>query len=231
MHIFLLEKVMSRINPREFIKSLSEDRQRLFNDLVFALAQQGRIKTTEAEEIALTKFIEMEKIRINYSAMSSMARYSLVNKWALSILDELYNKNVKHEELLLSCMKCGSKTSTNSFWGYCTKCNDEFDTAIQNGAIILYNGSFQADSNNWEIKRYLSGEVAFSKNYNFNQLQAILEARRIAKRKGIDKIVFEYLPHHSRWFLDEYLEAHPNLKKDVLNSERGILSWFKRIFT
>jgi len=222
---------MSRISPSEFKKLLSEDMQRLFNDLVFTLAQHGRIKIAEAEEIALTKFPKTGKIRINYSTMSSVARYSFVNKWASLILDELYNKNVKNEELLISCKKCGSKTSNNSFWGYCVKCNEEFDTAIQNGAIILYNGSFRADSNNWEIKRYLSGEVAISKNYNFNQLQAILEARMIAKREGIDKIVFEYLPHHSRWFLDEYLEAHPDLKKNVLNSEMSILSWFRRVFT
>jgi len=131
------------------------------------------------------------------------------------------------------CKKCGSETSPDVFWGYCDKCNEEFDIAIQNGALLLYKGIFSAVSppvHYWHISRYLPGvdEPVFARDYlNFNQVKAIVEARRIAKKEGIDRIVFEYSPHYSRWFLDKYLEAHPGIKEDVLRAETGTLRRLK----
>lgn len=134
---------------------------------------------------------------------------------------------------LICCKKCGAKTSPDSIWGYCDGCNKEFDMAIQNGALILYKGVAVHSGppvHYWMIRRYLPGEdtPVFSRDYlNFNQVKAIVEARRIAKKEGINRIVFEYSPHFSRWFLDKYLELHPGIKEDVLKTETR--SWWRKL--
>ena len=228
---------MSRISPSEFKELLSEDMQRFFDDLVLNLMRYGGISKHKAEEIVLTEFIKIKNalpylsIKLNYSALPRVERESLAGRWALSILDKMRKK----EENLISCKRCGAKTAPNSYWGYCDKCNKEFNMAIRNGALILYQPTFR-ESNSWEIRRYLPRKNrivrVFYKEYSeLNQVQAIVEARRIAKNKRIRKIVVEYLPNHTRWFLNEYLETHPKIKDAVLKAEEGIFTKFRRFFS
>ena len=221
---------MSRISPSEFKEILSGDMRRLFDDLVFNLMRYGGISKYKAEEIVLDEFLKIKNISIKYSTMPRVERESLVGRWALSILDEMR----KRKENLINCKRCGAKIAPNSYWGYCDKCNEEFNAAIRNGALILFKPTFY-ESDFWEIRRYLPkkpNSPVFYKRYSgLNQVQAIVEARRIAKNKGICKIVIEYLPNHTRWFLDEYLETHPKVKDDVLKAEEGIFTKFKRFFS
>lgn len=55
-----------------------------------------------------------------------------------------------------------------------------------------------------------------------NQVQAIVLVRKIAEKEGIKTIIFEYTPHNSVWFLDDYLDAHPKIKRDVLKAEKSL---------
>ena len=162
--------------------------------------------------------------------MPSVERDSFVSQGALKILDESRKREVKHEGLY-SCKRCGVKTSFDSYWGYRDKCNEEFDTAIRNGALVLYKPTFHAESKMWEIRRYSpdkSDVPALLESYSdFDEFQAIVEARKIAKKKRIDKVVFEYLPTHSRWFLDEYLKTNPNLKEEVIRANKGFFEKVK----
>jgi len=220
-----------RISSSEFKELLSEDMRRLFDDLVLNLMRYGGISKHKAEEIVLAEFIKIKNLSINYSAMSRVERESLAGRWALSILDEMRKK----EENLISCKRCGAKTAPNSYWGYCDKCNEEFNIAIRNGALILYQPTFR-ESDLWEIRRYLPRKnrmvrVFYREYSELNQVQAIVKARRIAKNKRIHKILIEYLPNHTRWFLDEYLETHPKIKDAVLKAEEGIFTKIKKFFS
>lgn len=218
--------MMSKSN--EFKEIVPENMQRFFDDLVFALMRHGGIDKIRAEKIVRKERIKLRKIRISYIAMTNVARNSFVSQYALNILDELGGRGIKS---VAFCKKCGVDTSPSSHWGYCDKCNEGFNAAIRNGALVLYNGSFHAESKTWEIKRYSPDKPdlpVLSETYSdFSVFQAIVKVRKIAKKKRIDEIVCVFLPTHSQWFLDEYLEAHLNLKDAVERSEKSIFEKFK----
>ena len=117
----------------------------------------------------------------------------------------------------MKCKKCGKELSKENFpldWRshYCNDCVKVFDDAIKNGAIVIRRRT-QRESNTFPYE--ISGKnIKAEAPAGINQIKAIKRAKHLALKNN-EKILFNYEPRGSMWFLEDYLEAHPKIKEDV----------------
>lgn len=132
----------------------------------------------------------------------------------------------------MDCKRCGKRISSKMQWfeigwgqaiGYCKTCRNEFVKAVEDGAIVIdkYISSTVTPPVHYHIIWYGGERHIF---YNLNQVQAIVKARKIAKKEGIKTIIFCYCLHNNVWFLNDYLNAHPKIKRAVLKAEKSIFN-------
>jgi|GEM_PF-6955711 len=134
-----------------------------------------------------------------------------------------------------NCKKCGklicykneeSKLQAEYF-SYCDKCTEEFNNAINKGAIIIRRRIGQEDHIfRWDIYQgnNIHKNLGVDCPESMNQVQAIKTGKKLGEKYGVP-VLFKYEPHSSMWFLEDYLEAHPKIKTEVEKP-----SFFSRIF-
>lgn len=168
--------------------------------------------------------------------ISALKIFNNFNHYSYEIVDLEGGKKI-----MTRCKKCGRNIDEKQEVGYagveynyCDKCLSEFEEAIENGAVIIRRRIGREDHIfRWEIyqgKPPKDGErINAEAPMNMNQLQAIVRGRELAKKHNVPTI-FKYEPHMSMWFLEDYLKAHPNIKKDVREAEKGIIEKIKDKF-
>lgn len=121
----------------------------------------------------------------------------------------------------IKCKKCGKTlpASQDTEYKYCMKYLEQIDTAIDEGAITLRRLDDGKHFLGWAI--YQSEDIAKFKDKDMytSQVPVIVQGRELAKKYNVP-VIFNYQKHSSLWFLDDYLDTHPNIKFAVEKLER-----------
>lgn len=111
------------------------------------------------------------------------------------------------------CARCGAFTDNPAErkYHYCDDCHATFDAIRENGVVIQprrrkrdYQVIVTAD-----IDEHLGGREP-------NQVEAIARGKYIADRHGLDAM-FEYHGTGSLWLIDEYMQAHPDIRRKAVD--------------
>lgn len=130
------------------------------------------------------------------------------------------------------CSKCGGEVKSEEEYFknyYCEKCLNRFQEIKDKGAIVIRRRLGRDDNIlRWDIHH--SGyepeckaeppedtEKLWVIPDGMNQVQAIKKGREWGRNYNLS-VIFEYKPHQSIWFLDDYLKAHPKINNDVIRS-------------
>lgn len=141
-----------------------------------------------------------------------------------------------------TCARCGAANAgppslnLNGEYAYCDDCNAVFESIKENGVHV------RSRHTNREFARLpyvveVSAEgidnphaqTIYSRNKPTNQTEALAMAKQIMEEHDLPG-VFVYQKSGSVWMIDEYLDAHPGIARDVENERTSReRSWLSRI--
>lgn len=133
------------------------------------------------------------------------------------------------------CERCGDFTDNpaEKQYHYCNSCQSKFDEVRQNGVII------QQSSEHGEYNVFVAADNEDHQGgAESSQTDALARAKHISDEIGAD-VLFQYKQSGSRWMLDEYLQAHPSIRRDVLDrlnrvpddQDSGLIERMKGLFS
>ncbi|MFD1588533.1 hypothetical protein ACFR9U_16265 [Halorientalis brevis] len=132
------------------------------------------------------------------------------------------------------CARCGAFTNNpgDGEYQYCDDCHNRFDKIRQNGVIVEQipeSGGYQvyvtADTN-----RHEGGTEE-------SQADALARGKYLTDELSADGL-FTYQSSGSQWLLEEYLQTHPKIRRDVRDrlsrvpdrAEDGLLDRLRSLF-
>ena len=121
---------------------------------------------------------------------------------------------------MTQCSRCGTNVDTNleRTHDYCDDCEAVFDEVRDRGVTV------RSRHGNREFRRYPYEAPSFYPNRDpQNQVEA-LACAKIKMEKTQSRGLFIYQKRGSKWLINEYLDAHPNIAADVegeIESIRG----------
>lgn len=112
---------------------------------------------------------------------------------------------------MAECERCGDFTdnSAEGQYHYCDDCLDRFAEIESNGVIV------EEDSADGEYHVIVTArDSSMEGGSEQSQVDALARGKYIADETGLPAL-FKYETSGSRWVLDEYLRAHPDIRQDV----------------
>lgn len=136
---------------------------------------------------------------------------------------------MKNEDKSASvCKRCGESiekiSSSLPMSGYCRECFEEFSKAIGEGTIIVEKHV----SGSWDGYMIYSDFESYERSVDLSKVEAFVLGEEIGKKENVD-VLFKDQPKNSVWFMDNYLEAHPELKEKVTEIEYSKMSAFGKL--
>lgn len=112
---------------------------------------------------------------------------------------------------MAECERCGAFTDNlaEGQYHYCNDCLDCFAEIESNGVIIKEDPS----DNEYHVM-VTAQESSVNGGSEQSQVNALARGKYIADETGLP-VLFKYETSGSRWVLDEYLRAHPDIRQDV----------------
>lgn len=106
------------------------------------------------------------------------------------------------------CTRCGDFTDIpkQGDYHYCDDCLDTFDEIRQNGVVVRGSGTYDVLVN-------VDGHADTGGKEN-SQEDALARGKLLTDELGVNGL-FEYGDSGSTWILSEYLNAHPEIQRDV----------------
>jgi hypothetical protein len=131
------------------------------------------------------------------------------------------------------CARCHDFTdnSPDGDYHYCDDCLDQFSEVEQSGVVVEHD-------TNGEVHVIVTGTGGtFSGGVEQSQVDGLARGKNISEEMGLPAL-FKYNETGSRWLLDEYLEEHPDIRKEVHerlrrlpdDSSGGILARIREFF-
>lgn len=116
------------------------------------------------------------------------------------------------------CVRCGAFTDNpaDGDYHYCDNCLDQFSEIEQSGVIME-----QAEPGNDYHVIATNHDAAVEGGAEYSQTEALARGKYIADEYNLDAI-FKYKRTGSIWILDEYLEAHPEIRQEVQERLRRV---------
>lgn len=131
------------------------------------------------------------------------------------------------------CVRCGDFTdnSADKRYHYCIGCETHFNQ-IRNSGVIVRDIEGKGS---YEVSVTVSGHEGKGGRER-SQTEALARGKMLAEQLSTEAI-FEYSSSGSQWDLENYLNAHPNIRSDVYDrlsrvpnrSNEGIVSRLKRL--
>lgn len=108
------------------------------------------------------------------------------------------------------CIRCGDFTDNpaDGDYHYCDECLDGFAEIESSGVIVE-----QRDSGGYNVI-VTDATASLDGGNEESQVEALARGKYIADECGLEAL-FKYERTGSNWVLDEYLQTHPNIRKDV----------------
>lgn len=110
--------------------------------------------------------------------------------------------------------------------GYCRECFEEFSEAMEEGAIIVEKHVSGA----WDGYMIYSDFESYERSEDLSRVEAFVLGREIGEEEDVD-VLFKDQPKNSVWFMDDYLEAHPELKEKVTETEYSRMGSFGKLIS
>ncbi|WP_340099473.1 hypothetical protein [Salinibaculum salinum] len=111
---------------------------------------------------------------------------------------------------MAECARCNDFTDNTAEgeYHYCNDCLQTFQEIEQHGVVV-------EDTDGGDVHVIVTAhETSFDGGTESSQVDGLARAKYIADETGLDGL-FKYGRSGSRWVLDEYLEAHPEIRQDV----------------
>ncbi|WP_336327611.1 hypothetical protein [Halovenus sp. HT40] len=108
------------------------------------------------------------------------------------------------------CTRCGDFTDVSSTgeYHYCEGCQEEFQEVEKSGIIV-------EDDTDGDVHVIVTAhDEEFDGGTENSQVDGIARGKYIAEETDLPAM-FKYRKTGSMWMLDEYLEAHPDIRKRV----------------
>lgn len=114
---------------------------------------------------------------------------------------------------MVECASCGDFTDNpvDGKYSYCDDCLAEFDE-IRNDGVIVQQEQGRAGYQVFATARRSDHEGGFESD----QIAALARGKHLAEKIGC-RAIFEYKASGSTWILEEYLQYHPDIRRDVRN--------------
>ena len=112
---------------------------------------------------------------------------------------------------MAECARCNAFTDNpaEGEYPYCDECHDYFETIRESGVIVQQ----MTDSEGYQI--YVTAKKGHNQGgVEKTQVNALARGKQLADEYGLEAL-FEYQRSGSQWGLDEYLQAHPEIQRDV----------------
>jgi hypothetical protein len=108
------------------------------------------------------------------------------------------------------CTRCGGFTdlSSDGEYHYCESCRDEFQNVEKSGVIV------EQDTDGDVHVIVTAHEEEFDGGTESSQVDGIARGKYIADEADLPAM-FKYRRTGSMWILDEYLNEHPDIRKQV----------------
>lgn len=119
---------------------------------------------------------------------------------------------------MAECERCGDFTDNpaEGKYNYCDDCLDRFAEIESNGVIV------EEDSSSGEYHIIVTArESSMEGGSEESQVNALARGKYIADENNLPAL-FKYETSGSRWLLNEYLQAHPDIRQDVHNRLRRV---------
>lgn len=109
------------------------------------------------------------------------------------------------------CARCNDFTDVpaKGEYHYCTDCMDRFEEIEQHGVVVEGGGG-----DDYHITVTASNQDSMRGGREYSQSDALARGKHICDESGLDGI-FKYNRTHSIWLIDEYLEEHPEIRRQV----------------
>lgn len=111
------------------------------------------------------------------------------------------------------CERCGAFTDNpaEKEYHYCDSCQSKFEEVCQNGVVI------QQSKPNGDYNIFVASENEdYQGGTESSQVDALARAKHLSDKLRMEAL-FQYKKSGSRWMLEEYLQAHPSIRRDVLD--------------
>lgn len=108
------------------------------------------------------------------------------------------------------CVRCHDFTdnSADGDYHYCDDCRDQFEEIEQHGVVVEHD----TDGDVHII--VTASDEAINGGTEQSQIDGLARGKYIADETGLP-VLFKFNRSGSRWLLDEYLQAHPDIRKEV----------------
>lgn len=108
------------------------------------------------------------------------------------------------------CIRCGAFTDTDPIgeYHYCADCREAFQKVQDRGVIVEHRADGTVQVSVTAHQESLDGGIEET------QIDGLARGKQLADSAGLPAL-FIYEPSGSRWLLDEYLSAHPEIRADV----------------
>ena len=116
------------------------------------------------------------------------------------------------------CVRCGDFTDNDprGEYYYCADCLDTFAEIEQSGVIV------EQDEAGGDYHIIVTDHGAsVDGGTELSQTEALARAKHISDEEEVSAL-FKYDRTGSRWILDEYLQAHPEIRQDVHDRLRRV---------
>lgn len=131
------------------------------------------------------------------------------------------------------CARCGAFTDNpaEKEYQYCDDCHQLFDEIRQEGIIVQ-----QARPGGYEVYVTKNSDK-YEGGTEKRQADGLARAKYLEDELNA-KALFEYQRSGSQWILNEYLQAHPDIRRNVMSrlnrvperTEQGVLSRLRDLF-
>lgn len=133
---------------------------------------------------------------------------------------------------MVECARCGANTAAagDGTPAYCADCRARFADVAEHGVVV------EADeSGGGYVVRVTADDASAAGGTEPSQVDALARARVVGQRADLPVLVDD-TDTGSRWLLDEYLVAHPSIRREVQHrTERvakrntgGLLDWLRK---
>lgn len=121
---------------------------------------------------------------------------------------------------MAECARCNAFTDNpaEGKYHYCDDCLAEFEEIRTTGVVVEPVG--RSDGYHVQLPRKFDG---YESGQESNQADAIARGKWLCDELGLDGL-FVYHETRSTWPLDEYLRAHPLVRRDALDRVRRVPS-------
>jgi hypothetical protein len=119
---------------------------------------------------------------------------------------------------MAECERCGDFTdnSAEGQYHYCDECLDHFSKIESNGVIV------EEDPANDEYHIIVTArDTSIEGGSERSHVDALARGKYIADETGLPTL-FKYETTGSRWDLEAYLQAHPDVRQDVHDRLRRV---------